>query len=485
MESGQELLKRILFGGKLTDKLAGGSAFSEWDWQDSKALMEVIESPGREGLLAPRSGVKSAFPRHSEILKSDQARGRLLHFFANHELLAIETMAYVLLKFPDAPESFRKGVFRVLQEEQRHFGAYLERMEEYGVAFGEVPLNLYFWNTLKGINRPLDFVVQMSLTFEQANLDFALEYATLFETQMNDPKTADLLRTVHDDEIRHVEHGWRWFKEWRDPEAGSDFEAYQEALPFPMTPRRARGGRFFASDSRAKAGMTKEFIEEVKIVGGSRGRVPNYYFFNPQCEVEQSLPTLPGPLKKKVADLEPLVLWLAKEEDCVELAKRPARDFLSRLHQVKGEIPEMLTKEDEFSRYTAFDEFRPWGFSSSAWNRMGRIGKKFRSPPAFDSKLHENFLFSKAYWKRILNTEGAVIDSSDSLHQWLRENSESTGTFLVKSAINTSGRGHLRLEGIQLRDPVLIRKLGKRIESGEQLVIEPFFEKLADFSVQY
>ena len=55
--------------------------------------------------------------------------GRLLHFFANHELLATELMALVLLKFPDAPAAFRKGVLETLKDEQEHTRLYIERMK--------------------------------------------------------------------------------------------------------------------------------------------------------------------------------------------------------------------------------------------------------------------------------------------------------------------------------------------------------------------
>lgn len=44
----------------------------------------------------------------------------MFHFLTNHELLAAELMALVLLKFPDAPKDYRAGVYEAMREEQMH-----------------------------------------------------------------------------------------------------------------------------------------------------------------------------------------------------------------------------------------------------------------------------------------------------------------------------------------------------------------------------
>ncbi|NDG83828.1 MAG: DUF455 family protein [Proteobacteria bacterium] len=488
MESGESLLHEILLGGTLEHKLLGANLSHDavsLEW--SGAPIGIIEAPGRDGVLRPGGEGDRALPKRIELLKDPRSRGRLLHFFANHELLAIETMAYVLLRFPEADPAFKKGVFRILQEEQRHLAKYRDRMQEYGVEFGEVPLNLYFWNTLKTIRTPLDFVARMSLTFEQANLDFALEYATLFENEMDDPGTAGILRLVHDEEIRHVEHGWKWFKQWRDPAARSDFDAYRDALPFPMSPRRARGATLFAGESRLKAGLSSEYIEAVRITGGSRGRVPDYYFFNPGCELESSMPTLPRGLREKIEDLESLMIFLAREEDCVELSRRPDAAFLSELHCIRGDLPELVKPDEDLSRFQAFDRFQPWGWSKSAWGRLDGLGIQPRKPPRFDREVHATKLYSKAFWKQVLGSPGAVVCSAADF-QAVREDVQAEfdgSSLLVKSALGTSGRGHLRLAPGMLGENSVSEKLLRRMASGETLVIEPFYEKMADFSVQY
>src|SRR5690242_15839850 len=127
----------------------------------------------------------------------------------------MELMALVLLRFPEAPFQFRLGLARIIQEEQSHLRLYLSRMKELGVQFGDLPVSDYFWNAMKGLKSPLEFVVQMSLTFEQANLDFSLFFMNAIK-KVGDEKTAAVLDRVFREEIGHVKHGLIWFNRWRE-----------------------------------------------------------------------------------------------------------------------------------------------------------------------------------------------------------------------------------------------------------------------------
>ena len=112
-------------------------------------------APGRPAELRFKvtGTARGEFPgiRH---LEQERERGRLLHFFANHELLATELMALVLLRFPDAPAAFRKGVLQTLKDEQEHTRLYLQRMKECGIHFGELPVSGYFWRSVSVDGKP-------------------------------------------------------------------------------------------------------------------------------------------------------------------------------------------------------------------------------------------------------------------------------------------------------------------------------------------
>jgi len=496
MAKSSVLLSQILLGGTLKDKLSGARlSLSEIEWDSARVTLP--ETPGREGTLAPSSRGQSGFPKRSE-LKQDSARGRLLHFFANHELLAIETMAYTLLKFPEAPEEFKRGVMKTLQDEQRHLGLYLARMREFGVDFGGslgADLGLYLWNALKTIRTPLDFVTRMSLTFEQANLDFALEYAQMFEHEIGDEKTAKLLKTVHDDEINHVAHGLKWFNVWRDHDE-SEFESYGKLLPFPLTPRRGKGSRFFSAESRKAAGLSDEYILAMKVAGGSRGRVPDYFFFNPQCEIEGKV-RLSAQVKEKIRDLAPLMLWLAQEDDVVELPAKPDLKWQNEIFEFKGEMPEIVIAEPQAmpeaaQKFVAVESLQPWGWGPSAWSRFSELEEKIRCKPAFSASDVQERFFSKAWWKRELQARGAEVEGwalfhPDEFDRWRAELSarDSDSKFLLKSAVSTSGRGHLVFTRSMLEDSALVTKIRKRIQSEGAVVIEPLLPKRIDFSTQY
>src|SRR5215204_5691699 len=115
---------------------------------------ERAPGPGRPPNL--RFATKAETPSH-EGMPDPAQRPRILHGLANHELQAAELFAWALLAFPDAPPEFRRGLLRILQDEQRHTRMYLARLADTGHRFGDFPVNGYFWKKAPQIHSPLDF----------------------------------------------------------------------------------------------------------------------------------------------------------------------------------------------------------------------------------------------------------------------------------------------------------------------------------------
>lgn len=353
------LAERVLFSSSLEDKLRAPEALV--DDGVGAAPVEPPRAPARPAALAfGASRPRVAFPGGTRDLESDRARGVALHFFANHELLAMELMAVVLLAFPNAPRRFRWGVVHTLIEEQDHLRKYVQRMGELDVALGDVPVSDFFWRCLSNMQSPLDFVAGMSLTFEQANIDFARYYAERFR-EVGDAPTADLLDRVLADEIRHVAHGRVWLERWAPP-AESLFARHRAALPGPLTLRRARGPVYCASERRA-AGLPDGYIDELRVYSDSRGRRPDLWVFNPGAEEALAGGGLSAAAKAVRDDLAPLLGFLAAPEDRVRVARVPSIGHRSALADAGFEPPHFVPDDGSIE---TIERVRPWAATEDA-----------------------------------------------------------------------------------------------------------------------
>lgn len=233
-----------------------------------KQLSDLRPGPAVEWRRPPRSGSLAIAPKEQRInfprpssMDREEMRARSLHAFANHELMALEMMAWALLAFPTAEASFRQGLAQVLVDEQRHFQLYCERLEGMGVRFGDLPVNDHFWRAGPDISNPLDWVCTMHLTFEQSNLDHAPFYGRLFR-EAGDEASARLMQTIFEDEIHHVRFGTRWLQRYQ-AEGKSLFETFASHCGEINPPARAKGLEFQAEARRA-AGLDDEFIQALR-----------------------------------------------------------------------------------------------------------------------------------------------------------------------------------------------------------------------------
>ena len=250
----REYARILLEGASLEDKLI---SLKNIDYTESLVHYELPENPGRSNVLRfDNQQVK--FPRNTSF-HLEEKRGLALHFFANHELLAIEMMAAALLIYPDTNKDMiqmKKGLIKTIQDEQKHLKMYIARMKEFGIEMGDFPLNDFFWRSMDKLKTPSHFYSAMAMTFEAANLDFAQFYEEGFRA-VEDFKTADIMRVVVEDEISHVALGVHWLNQWRGDKDLWNY--YKTHLPGVMTPARAKGIHF-DKEIRLRAGLDPEFI---------------------------------------------------------------------------------------------------------------------------------------------------------------------------------------------------------------------------------
>ncbi|MCA9676269.1 MAG: DUF455 family protein [Kofleriaceae bacterium] len=237
------------------------------------AGLELDDDGPPELVAAPRRPASLQITHHRKVsvppiqgMRDPAQRARIIHALANHELQAVELFAWAVLAFPDAPRPFRAGLIGIIADEQRHFALYAARLAAHGVGFGDHPVTGHFWNRLPSPPSPLRFLCAMGLTFEQANLDFAGEYARAAR-EVGDDATAEVLDQVHADEIGHVRFAWRWV-ETLAPDA-DPWDTYRAHVEFPLGPARARG-RDLDVEARRAAGISDDFIARLEAIDPRR-----------------------------------------------------------------------------------------------------------------------------------------------------------------------------------------------------------------------
>lgn len=470
----REFAESILFADTVEAKLRR-PASTVVDEERGPAIA-AIDEPGRPtDLRFNRDDTPATLPGAHE-LEDENQRGVLLHFFCNHELLATELMAYVLLRFPDAPAAFRWGVYETLREEQKHTLWYLRRMEECGVKFGRYPVSSFFWRSVAPMETPLDYVSRLSLTFEQANLDYSRYYAEVFQ-RSGDQKSASILRHIYKDEIGHVRYGLDWFRRWKRPET-SDWDAFGRQLPFPLSPSRAKanGAAEFNAEGRLEAGLDADFVRQLRNFERSKGRTPRVFWFCPDAENDIADAGYQPRAEVEILarDLDILPAFLAAREDIVLVHRRPSLEHCERLRAAGFELPEFeelssdgQIQSESLTRERKLGGLRPWAWCPAA----DRLFADLRAESGWNSALRD--LFSKVSDQQLL--DGVVVNSVDELRRQAAQRE-----VVVKAPFGASGQRNQRWSG----EPTA-RWAERVIAKQGAVVVEPWFDRVFDFSVQY
>lgn len=510
----REFAEQILFATTLEEKLQTPDVIT--DERPGTALV-TPEAPSRPAnlLFKPHAAGKSEFPGLHRLEEATE-RGKLLHFFGNHELLATELMALVLLKFPDAPAAFRKGVLQTLKDEQEHTRLYMERMAACGVQLGDFPVSGYFWRCVAPMEHPIDYVAGLCLTFEQANLDFAGHYSRSFAT-VGDADSAKLLEKIYRDEIGHVAYGLKWFRRWKNP-SESDWEAFCRTLKFPLSPQRAKGFTLNVAGRKA-AGFDPQFIAEMNVYSQSKGRTPSVFVFNPFAEGRIAEGKTFNPTKHQAQlarDLENLPQFLCRQDDVVLVHRKPSVEFLSGIKQAGFPLPEFAALDDVRSLQTRkLGSLRPWAWGPDSLELLKPVfasvtGEKRADEKRFNDGIAQ--LYSKAwsatFLRKILsgragsprsaerrarsdtpylcaeNEVGVAVNALDeALAAIATIRTRGHHKIVVKEAFGVAGSNAMRLFEPQILPPQR-RWMENAFAHKRGLVVEPWLERAMDFSVQ-
>lgn len=490
----REAAEKILMGRSLAEKLELVPERASDD-EPGKAIL-VPDAPGRpDELIMSAKGVKASFPGINR-LDEDRERGKMMHFLANHELLAAELMALVLLKFPEAPKEYRAGVYEAMREEQMHTLMYMRRMRDCGIDFGDLPVNDYFWKLIAPMATPMDFVTRLNLTFEQSNLDFSKHYAGLFR-QAGDVGTAAVLEKIYLDEIGHVGHGVKWFRKWKN-QGQTDWQAFKTSLTFPLAPAKAKGIAPFNAEGRRLAGFDDDFISHLEVCEQSRGRTPVLHWFNPNAESHARAHYRREKFtsnKIQVAlehDLEMVMLAWCRRDDMVLMRRPPSREHLARLKGAGFELPEIVALDcpDDIPVGRKLGGLRPWAWSPECSKQLSVYAADVQSGVPWQWRADAPARwFSKEIGVR-LNDKLGVSDGvgcfcQDEESAWSAvQRFQQEGEVLLKAPYDCAGRGHQRIKSDSSEQEIRLGII-KTITAHGGIVVEPWLDRVLDFSSLY
>jgi uncharacterized ferritin-like protein (DUF455 family) len=464
-----EFARQLLFSDNLTDKLSSPREFTD---KISTSPLLGSPKPGRPPEISFKTSklaLKSPTPK---TIVDRNVRGAALYTFAHHELQAIELMALALLKFPKAPKGFRLGLANIIKDEQLHFKLYQRAAERTGVAMKDVKAGEFFWKTVEGLSTVAEFIAALSLTFEQANLDFTLYWKSAFEA-IDEFETAKSLQRVYDDEVRHVRHGVRWFNNLTD---NGGFEVFKRSLHFPLSVGRAKGP-IFDRKGRELAGLSDHFIDEMEISNTSRGRPPNIYTFNPFIEEEVAGREVSKKVRYVKEDLAAIMWPLALSEDIV-VAKRPSTTTLLRLSRAGFRIPEFVSSQQCLSSRPIGLSI-PWGINhlnyephGAAWS--DEIQQLFDKRFAFHLRKRFGTELSATL---LAKPKGDVCETLEQVKALVKPGRN----WIAKEPFSTSGQHRKRISASLSKADVAWLN---RAISRSSIIVEPWYTRTADISVQ-
>ena len=183
---------------------------------DALGLSEVAHAPPPDtDLVAPGRPHKPALvaPRQLKKRGLGSAAGRcaLLHAVAHIEFNAINLALDAIWRFRDKPGDYYTDWLSVAKDEARHFDMVCNRLRELGMGYGDLPAHDGLWEMcVKTRHSCLERMALVPRVLEARGLDVSPGMIASLD-QHGDSASADVLRVILEEEVRHVEIGTRWY----------------------------------------------------------------------------------------------------------------------------------------------------------------------------------------------------------------------------------------------------------------------------------
>ena len=200
--------------------------------------------PERPVLVAP-----SQVQRRT--VHTPEGRAILIHALTHIELNAIDLALDIVWRFPDLPQQFYLDWMAVAKDEAKHFTLLNDHLASLGFQYGDFTAHNGMWDMAeKTKNNLLARLAVVPRTMEARGLDVTPQIRDKLRSA-GDPRGADILEIILQEEIGHVAAGNRWYR-WLCQQSGLDsILTYQQLAvqycaprlrgPFNLEARRAAG----------------------------------------------------------------------------------------------------------------------------------------------------------------------------------------------------------------------------------------------------
>ncbi len=200
----------------------------------------------------------------SRPLGSPSGRAALVHAVAHIEFNAINLAWDAVYRFRGLPRAYYDDWVGVADDEARHFRLLQGRLEELGLAYGDLPAHDGLWQS--AVATAHDALARMALVprvLEARGLDVTPGMIARLRA-VGDGRTADLLDVILREEVAHVAAGSRWFRHLceqsgRDPEGTFLMLVEQESRGAVRGPLNL--------PARAAAGFSREELDGLARLG--------------------------------------------------------------------------------------------------------------------------------------------------------------------------------------------------------------------------
>ncbi|KAG6824738.1 hypothetical protein H0H92_005970 [Tricholoma furcatifolium] len=200
-------------------------------------------------------------------VKNRKSRAVMLHALANIEQWAIDLAWDIIARFgpshPDIPPAFFSDFTKMALDESKHFTLLTSRLSSISPStpYGTMPVHASLWESATVTSHSLRArLAIIHLVHEARGLDVNPGTIARFR-KAGDDESVSVMEVIHADEVTHVTSGHRWFSWICEREGVEPTKAFREEV------RKGWRGEVkgpFNVEDREKAGLTREFYEELR-----------------------------------------------------------------------------------------------------------------------------------------------------------------------------------------------------------------------------